>query len=251
MERDVSVPNYLSRRRAWKLQRHPHHPRLPDGRAGRRLRPRPGAARGYGAFPGGDVSSTEAYASLARTGTALLQELDRCILGSFQMPQAAATALAVVEGADEPLTPSQISERMLVASATMTATLDLLEDRGWVVRRPNTEDRRSVLVEITDEGRAAADRLLPGIRIVEREVMSTLTARERRQLLVLLQPSVDPPSLQMLDRCRHRGGGSHQFVCSDGEFAAIQASRSPQRAARASLARSLGDSVCHSQAMYR
>ena len=102
------------------------------------------------------------------------------------MPQAAATALAVVEGADEPLTPSQISERMLVASATMTATLDLLEDRGWVVRRTNTEDRRSVLVEITDEGRAAADRLLPGIRIVEREVMPTLTARERRQLLVLL-----------------------------------------------------------------
>ena len=137
-------------------------------------------------FPGGDVSSTEAYASLARTGTALLQELDRCIAGSFQMPQAAATALAVVEGADEPLTPSQISERVLVASATMTATLDLLEDRGWVVRRPNADDRRSVLVEITDEGRAAADRLLPGIRVVEREVMSSLTVRERQQLLVLL-----------------------------------------------------------------
>lgn len=133
------------------------------------------------------MSSTEAFASLARTGTALLQELDRCITGSFEMPQAAATALAVVEGADEPLTPSQISERVLVASATMTATLDLLERRGWVVRRPNVDDRRSVLVEITDEGRAAVDRLLPGIRVVEREVMSALTARERQQLLVLLE----------------------------------------------------------------
>jgi DNA-binding MarR family transcriptional regulator len=138
-------------------------------------------------FPGADVSSTEAYASMARTGTALLQELDRCILDSFEMPHAAATALAVLEGADEPLTPSQISERMLVASATMTATLDLLEDRGWVIRRPNAVDRRSVLVEVTDAGRAAADRLLPGIRVVEREVMSALTARERQQLLVLLE----------------------------------------------------------------
>ncbi len=124
---------------------------------------------------------------MARTGTALLQELDRCILDSFEMPHAAATALAVLEGADEPLTPSQISERMLVASATMTATLDLLEDRGWVMRRPNAVDRRSVLVEVTDAGRAAADRLLPGIRVVEREVMSALTARERQQLLVLLE----------------------------------------------------------------
>lgn len=137
-------------------------------------------------FPDGDVTSTEAYVSLARTGTALLQELDRCIVASFDMPQAAATALAVIEGADQPLTPSQISERVLVASATMTATLDLLESRGWVVRTANSADRRSVLVEITDEGLAATDRLLPGIRVVEREVMSGLTERERLQLLRLL-----------------------------------------------------------------
>ena len=69
----------------------------------------------------------------------------------------------------------------------MTATLDLLENRGWVVRRPNPDDRRSVLVEVTEEGCAAADRLLPGIRLVEREVMSALTPRERQQLLRLLE----------------------------------------------------------------
>ena len=137
-------------------------------------------------FPDADASSTEAYASLARTGTALLLELDRRIADSFDMPQAAATALAVVEGAGEPLTPTQISERVLVASATLTATLDLLEDRGWVLRRPNAADRRSVLVEVTEEGRATADRLLPGVRAVEREVMSALSQAERRQLLRLL-----------------------------------------------------------------
>jgi DNA-binding MarR family transcriptional regulator len=137
-------------------------------------------------YPDGDAGSTEAFASLARTGTALLQELERTIGTSFDMSQAAATTLAVVEGADEPLTPSQISERVVAASATMTATLDLLERRGWIVRQPNTADRRSVLVSVTDEGRAVADRLLPGVRVVEREVMSALTAKERDQLLRLL-----------------------------------------------------------------
>ena len=137
-------------------------------------------------FPDADVSSTEAYASLVRTGAALLQELERRIEATFDVPHAAATALAVVEGAEEPLTPSQISERVLVAAATMTATLDLLERRGWVVRRPNPADRRSVLVEITEEGRAATDRLLPGIRAVERSVMSALTQDERAHLLDLL-----------------------------------------------------------------
>ena len=72
-------------------------------------------------YPDGDASSTEAYASLVRTGTALLQELDRCMSASFDLPQPAATALAVIDGAGEALTPTQISERVLIASATMTS----------------------------------------------------------------------------------------------------------------------------------
>ena len=68
----------------------------------------------------------------------------------------------------------------------MTSTLDLLEYRGWIERIANPADRRSVLVEITDDGRAAADRLLAGIRKVERNTMSQLTKTERKQLLGLL-----------------------------------------------------------------
>ena len=137
-------------------------------------------------YPGGDVTCTEAYATLCRTGESLLGELDRCIAASFGMPQAAATALAVIDGATTPLTPSNVSDRVLVASATMTATLDLLEHRGWIRRMPNPDDRRSVLIEITPDGRAAADQLLPGIRTVERSILSALTGDERSCLLNLL-----------------------------------------------------------------
>lgn len=137
-------------------------------------------------FPDGDARSTEAAASLVRAGTALLLELDRRILESVGVPHPVVTALAVVEGADRPLTPSEISERVLVASATMTATLDVLEDRGWVARTPNPDDRRSVLVSVTDAGRAATDQFLPGIRAWERDTMSLLSAQEREQLLSLL-----------------------------------------------------------------
>ena len=137
-------------------------------------------------YPGGDSTCTEAYASLCRTGEALLGELDRRIVLTFGMHQAAATALAVIDGAAAPLTPSQVSDRVLIPSATMTATLDLLERRGWIRRTPNPADRRSVLVEITPGGRAAADQLLPGIRAIERSVMSALTQDERAQLLDLL-----------------------------------------------------------------
>jgi DNA-binding MarR family transcriptional regulator len=137
-------------------------------------------------YPDGDATSTEAHASLVRAGTAALQELDRCVEASIGVGQQAATTLAVLDGSGTPLTPSQISERLLVASASTTATLDLLERRGWVRRMPNPDDRRSTLVEITGAGRTVADRLLAGIRTLERDVLDQLSPRERSQLLGLL-----------------------------------------------------------------
>ena len=137
-------------------------------------------------YPGADASCTEAYASLVRTGQALLGEIERSVWQTARIPHPAATALAVIDGAGEPLTPSQVSDRVLVASATMTATLDLLEHRGWIRRIPNPADRRSTLIEITPDGRATADQLLPAIRTVEKSILSALTPAERAQLLDML-----------------------------------------------------------------
>src|SRR5580700_4733603 len=128
-------------------------------------------------YPGGDTTCTEAYASLCRTGEALLGELDRRIAATFGISQAAATALAVIDGAGTPLTPSQVADRVLIAFATMTATLDLLERGGWIRRVPNPADRRSVLIEITPEGRATTD---------QQGILSALTHDEREYLLDLL-----------------------------------------------------------------
>ncbi len=165
----------------------------PPRRRGSRGRPSPaslGVVR-VGAdfeeeYPGADRTSTEAYASLCRTGEALLGELDRSIRLTFSIPQPAATALAVIDGAGVPLTPSQVSDRMLIASATMTTTLDLLEHRGWIRRVANPDDRRSTLIEITPDGKAATDQLLPGIRALEKSILSALTPGERAHLLDLL-----------------------------------------------------------------
>ena len=123
---------------------------------------------------------------MVRAGQAVLAELDRCITHSIDVRQPIFTALAVLDGAGEALTPSEIADRVLVASATMTATLDALERQGWVRRVANPADRRSVLVEITPDGRAVADQVLPGIRAVEKSMMSTLTVAERAQLVGLL-----------------------------------------------------------------
>jgi DNA-binding MarR family transcriptional regulator len=138
-------------------------------------------------YPEGDASSTEAFATVIRAGEAVLAEIDRCVVEALGVRQPIFSALAVLDGAGAPLTPSEIADRVLVASATMTATLDVQERQGWVRRIPNPADRRSVLVEITDEGRAVADRMLPAIRAVEKSMLSVLTEAERVQLVDLLE----------------------------------------------------------------
>jgi DNA-binding MarR family transcriptional regulator len=142
-------------------------------------------------YPDGDPSAAEVYATLIRTGQALYDELDRGMQATFGVPESLLQALAVIDGSERPLTPTEIAERMFLSSATMTNLLDALDREGWARRVPNPDDRRSVLVEITDEGKALADRFLPGVRKVERAVIGDLTAAERSTLMDILAKVLD------------------------------------------------------------
>lgn len=137
-------------------------------------------------FPDGDATAASLFATLIRTGQAFDAELDRVMLASFGVPQPVLRSLAVIEGAHEPLTPTQISERVLISSATMTGVLDALEDLGWVRRLPNPDDRRSVLIEITDAGQTVADRFLPGVRKLERALLDGMGNGEMATMMKLL-----------------------------------------------------------------
>jgi hypothetical protein len=99
----------------------------------------------------------------------------------------------------------------------MTATLDLLEHRGWIRRVANPDDRRSTLIEITPDGTAAAGQLLPGIRALEKSILSALTPGEREHLLDLLakvlaraaEVAAGPPEVLNGQRIRPARLGGH------------------------------------------
>ena len=60
-------------------------------------------------------------------------------------------------GRDFRATPHALNRFTQITSAGMTSTLDRLERRGLVSRAPNPEDRRSVLIGLTDEGWAFSE----------------------------------------------------------------------------------------------
>lgn len=113
----------------------------------------------------------------------MLALLDRHGRATFDLSIPALSVLSIIEGADEPLTPTTIAERAIVTTASITSLLDTLERRGLVRRQRHPDDRRKVLVEITPEGLAVVDEFLPAARGIEMAVMGGLGEQDRRRLL--------------------------------------------------------------------
>lgn len=65
--------------------------------------------------------------------------------------------LAAADG--EGVTPKQAGEYLELSTGAMTSLIDRLERRGHIERRPNPDDRRSILVHLTASGAAVAQQI--------------------------------------------------------------------------------------------
>jgi len=73
-----------------------------------------------------------------------------------------------------------------VTTASVTSLLDTLERRGLVERQPDPTDRRRLLIEITQDGKALVDQFLPEVVALQTAAMASLPEAQRRQLVELL-----------------------------------------------------------------
>jgi DNA-binding MarR family transcriptional regulator len=85
------------------------------------------------------------------------------------------------------LSPGVLSKRLELSSGAMTNRLDGLEQAGLVRRLPDPDDRRALLVELTDEGRRLYRESVAAQAAKESIVAEALSADEQRQLNALLR----------------------------------------------------------------
>lgn len=97
--------------------------------------------------------------------------------------------LVALRRAGEPggLTPTELARQRMMTSGGMTAAIDRLVGKGLVTRRPNPEDRRGSLVELTAAGRAVVDDAMARHADVEHALVAGLTMAERTDLESLLR----------------------------------------------------------------
>jgi DNA-binding MarR family transcriptional regulator len=110
-------------------------------------------------------------------------------LAEFGLDSGEYKALCTLAQSGEPFcsTPGRLGKHMELSSGAMTNRIDRLEQAGLVRRRPDPNDRRGVLVEMTEKGRETYERAV-GVQAKKEElVTSALDNAEKKQLNDLLR----------------------------------------------------------------
>ncbi|MDP9864973.1 MULTISPECIES: MarR family winged helix-turn-helix transcriptional regulator [Streptosporangium] len=140
-----------------------------------------------------DVEPLQVLSRVSR----LARHLDRARRASFaehDLENWEFDVLTALRRAGEPyeLSPGALLRATLVTSGTMTNRIDRLAAAGLVRRRPDPEDRRGVLVSLTDAGRSRVDSAFADLLRRERELLASLGKHEQQALAGLLRTLLVP-----------------------------------------------------------
>ena len=125
---------------------------------------------------------------LARLRNHLARETEKVFAG-HGINMAAFDVLATLRrsGAPYRLSPGDLLATTMVSSGTMTNRLDQLEKAGLIERTHNPEDRRGVIIALTDKGLALADAAVESHVQNQHRLVAALSPDERDALDGLLR----------------------------------------------------------------
>jgi DNA-binding MarR family transcriptional regulator len=89
-------------------------------------------------------------------------------------------------------TQAALAESIGADKTRIIGTLDELQDKGYIERNPDPDDRRVRLLAITESGRAVKDAVQEEIQRGEERWLGTLSASDRRVFLKVLRELSGP-----------------------------------------------------------
>lgn len=133
----------------------------------------------------------EPYQVTARISRIALHiaRLQEASFGKFGLNRGEVGVLGALRtaGPRQQLSPTRLFKGLMLSSAGITSRLDRLEQRGYVKRTRHPDDRRGVLVELTEAGRKVLEQAVGADIDGERNLVAGLTSAERRSLAGLLK----------------------------------------------------------------
>ncbi|MFW9865457.1 MAG: MarR family winged helix-turn-helix transcriptional regulator [Candidatus Thorarchaeota archaeon] len=94
----------------------------------------------------------------------------------------------------------ELASACCCSPSTITGIIDTMEKNDLVYRKPNPNDRRSLLVKLTDKGKEI-QRSTPPIKVVLTNCCEGFTPKEAEQLTYLLNKLSNSFEITGLDKC--------------------------------------------------
>ena len=145
-----------------------------------------------------DMQSSQVVERIGRIGLQFGRWQDE-VFGRQGLNRGEVGVLYALRGVGPPqqLSPTQLARALMLSSAGITSRLDRLERRHLVARLTDPDDRRGILVELTEQGSKAADEAVAAGAEATGRMMSGLTREELKtlgRLLRKLQAGLEPAS---------------------------------------------------------
>ncbi len=146
-----------------------------------------------------DLSSLAVVGRILRLAR-LLEKHRETVLADFDLNVWAFDMLATLrrQGPPYQLKPTDLYGLLMLSSGAMTNRIDRLEKEGLVTRLRDPGDRRSVMVQLTDQGIQRVDAVMPVLFERENQLLEALSETEAETLVALLKRT-----LAIVDRKVH------------------------------------------------
>ena len=137
-------------------------------------------------FPELNIPAVETCLAFLKT-TALVYAAFEVHLARHQLSMGKFTlVMQLFRAKGQQLTPSECAERSGVTRGTITGLLDGLERDGWVKRQPHPEDRRRLVVQLSEQGQQNLTKMLPDHFCRTTGLIAHLSLTEQQTLIQLL-----------------------------------------------------------------
>ena len=131
---------------------------------------------------GGDESLADAFWAVARR----LRETSQETLAPWDITPAQFRALRVLRRHGV-MRQSELSDRLKIAPRSTTEVIDALQARDLAGRRPDPDDRRATLVELTEHGTQVLHAIREASGSESERVFDRLTPADRAALAAILR----------------------------------------------------------------
>ena len=137
-------------------------------------------------YPDADVTAVAGFLHLLSVATDLSVALDTCLSKHGLLQGRWWVLILLMREQTKTSTPSSLADKSGVSRATMTGLLDGLAQNCLVERVFAKEDRRSVLIHLTEAGQTKLDAVMPDYYRRVRNCMQALNEEQRTQLQLIL-----------------------------------------------------------------